>query len=153
MIINADSILPYLAKRVRLSKSDASRHLLCTDCGIRTKLNRLGDGRRKCTICGKKFRINKITERAKLRQCSQILLCFCLDLPEDMTRQLGRYRSKTVAGYYKHFQLILTDVQKPTRKNRSFSAKKDRVSARSDPEVLARKIIDRMPADFLMRWF
>lgn len=109
MIINADSLLPHLKKKVRPTQSDASRHLLCPYCRIRTKLNTLGDGRRKCTVCGKKFRIHKVTESNKLQQCAEILLCFCLDFSAHRTAQITHHRYRLVAAYYDHFRRLLTE--------------------------------------------
>ena len=110
MIINADSLLPHLKEKVRPTQSDASRHLLCPHCGIRTKLNTLGDGRRKCTLCGKKFRIHKVTEGNKLQQCAEILLCFCLDFSAHRAAQITYHRYRLVALYYDHFRRLLTET-------------------------------------------
>src|SRR3989338_5019369 len=118
MIINADSLLPHLKEKVRPTQSDASRHLLCPHCGIRTKLNTLGDGRRKCTTCGRKFRIHKVTEGNKLQQCAEILLCFCLDFSAHRTTQLSHHRYKLVASFYDHFRRLLTEKGLPEEKIR-----------------------------------
>lgn len=109
MIINADSLLPHLRDKVRPTQSDTSRHLLCPYCGIRTRLNTLGDGRKKCTTCGKKFRIHKVTEINKLQQCAEILLCFCLDLSPHRATQITHHRYRLVATYYDHFRRLLTE--------------------------------------------
>ena len=116
MIINADSLLPHLKEKVRLTHSDDSRHVLCPACVVRTKLNILGDGRRKCTVCGKKFRIHKVTEDTKLRQCAQILLCFCLDFSADTTAQITRHRQRLVAAYYDHFRTLIAETGLPKEK-------------------------------------
>ena len=110
MIINADTLLPHLKEKVRPTQSDASRHLLCPECGIRTRLNTLGDGRRKCTMCGKKFRIHKVSEGNKLQQCAEILLCFCLDFSERQAAQITYHRYRLVALYYDHFRRLLTET-------------------------------------------
>ncbi|NOS67443.1 MAG: hypothetical protein HOO67_03720 [Candidatus Peribacteraceae bacterium] len=107
MIINADSLLPHLREKVRPTKSDDSRHVLCPQCAVRTKLNILGDGRRKCTACGKKFRIHKVTDSNKLRQCAEILLCFCLDFPALTAAQITHHRYRLVAEYYDHFRTLI----------------------------------------------
>ncbi len=114
MIINADSLLPLLKKKVRPLHSDASRHLICPDCGIRTKLNVLGDGRRKCTVCGKKFRIHKATTETKLQQCAEILLCFCLDFSARRTSVIAKHRYRLVIDYYEHFRRTIADSSAPT---------------------------------------
>ncbi len=107
MIINADSLVQQLKKKVRPTQSDDSRHVLCPRCEMRTKLNILGDGRRKCTVCGKKFRIHKVTESTKLRQCSEILLCYCLDFSAPMTAQITHHPSRLIAAFYDHFRTLL----------------------------------------------
>ncbi|OGJ57050.1 hypothetical protein A2635_01825 [Candidatus Peribacteria bacterium RIFCSPHIGHO2_01_FULL_51_9] len=109
MIINADSLLPHLHDKVRPTHSDASRHLLCPACGTRTKLNTLGDGRKKCTVCGKKFRIHKITNENKLQQCAEILLCFCLDFSANRATQITHHRYRLVSVYYDHYRKLLTE--------------------------------------------
>ncbi len=116
MIINADSLVPHLTEKVRPNHSDASRHLLCPDCGTRTRLNTLADGRRKCTICGKKFRIHKVTDENKLRQCAEILLCFCLDFPANRAAQVTHHRYRLVALYYDHFRKLLAEKSVPKEK-------------------------------------
>jgi len=116
MIINADSLLPHLKDKVRPTQSDASRHLLCPYCRIRTKLNTLGDGRRKCTECGKKFRIHKVTEGNKLQQCADILLCFCLDFSARRTAQISHHRYRLVAASYDQFRKLITERSLPQEK-------------------------------------
>lgn len=156
MMINADSLVPYLKNKVRLNKSDSSRHLLCPMCCIRTKLNILGDGRRKCTICGKKFRINKVTEGKKIQQCAQILLCFCLDLAARRTAQLTQCRYKTVHLYYKEFQILEEDEHAKNSERESNSVHRKVNSSLQNkslkPDQRAKKIIDLMPVDFLTSW-
>ena len=121
MIINADSLLPHLMEKVRPTKSDDSRHLICPECSVRTKLNVLGDGRRKCTVCGKKFRIHKVTEGNKLRQCAEILLCFCIDFPAQRTASITQHRPRLVAAYYDHFRALLAEKSLPPEKMESLS--------------------------------
>ncbi len=101
---------------MRPTKSDTSRHLLCPDCGIRTKLNTLADGRRKCTACGKKFRVHKVTENNKLSQCAEILMCFCLDFSAHRTAQITHHRYRLVAVYYDHFRRLLAEKNLPEEK-------------------------------------
>ncbi len=141
MFINADSLLPYLKQKVRLSKSDSSRHLLCSECAKRTKLNRLSDGRRKCTVCGKKFRVNKVTESKKLTQCAQVLLCFCSGLSVQRTVQLTRHNKSTVASYYRDFEELLHEHELELLPKASIA-----------PHVQAKQVIELMPADFLTAW-
>lgn len=113
--------MPHLLKKVRPTQSDGSRHLLCPHCGIRTKLNTLGDGRRKCTTCGKKFRIHKVTEGNKLQQCAEILLCFCLDFSERRTAQITYHRYRLVVSYYEHFRRLLAEKSLSPEKIRLLS--------------------------------
>jgi hypothetical protein len=116
MIINVTSLLPHLKEKVRPTQRDTSRHVICPDCGIRTKLNTLADGRRKCTMCGKKFRIHKVTEENKLQQCAEILLCFCLDFSAHRTVQITHHRYPLVTNYYDHFRKLLTEKNLPKEK-------------------------------------
>ena len=109
MIINADSLLPHLKDKVRPMHSDASRHVLCPHCAVRTKLNTLGDGRKKCTVCGKKFRVHKVTDGNKLQQCAEILLCFCLDFSAHRTVQITHHRYRLISIFYDHFRRLLTE--------------------------------------------
>ncbi len=122
MIINADSIVPHLEEKVRPIQSDDSRHLLCPHCGVRTRLNTLGDGRRKCTVCGKKFRIHKVTAGNKLQQCAEILLCFCLDFSAHTTAQITQHRYRMVAAYYNHFRRLLAEKSLTQEKIQLFTA-------------------------------
>lgn len=116
MIINADSLLPLLKEKVRPTTSDTSRHLLCPYCAKRTKLNTLGDGRRKCTLCGKKFRVHKVTDGNKLQQCAEILLCFCLDFSAHRTAQISHHRYRLVANSYDQFRKLITERSLPQEK-------------------------------------
>lgn len=122
MIINAESLLPHLKAKVRPTQSDASRHLICPSCGIRTRLNTLGDGRKKCTVCGKKFRVHKVTAENKLQQCAEILLCFCLDFSAHRTAKITRHRYRLVAVFYDHFRRLLTEKTLPEKKVQLLSA-------------------------------
>lgn len=101
---------------MRPTKSDTSRHLLCPFCETRTKLNTLGDGRRKCTACGKKFRIHKATEETKLQQCAEILLCFCVNFSAHQTAQITHHRYRPVAVYYDHFRKLIAEKSVPAEK-------------------------------------
>lgn len=132
MIINADSLVPILKKKVRPTQNDASGHLLCPHCGIRTKLNTLGDGRRKCTVCGRKFRIHKVTEGTKLQQCAEILLCFCLDFSPHRTAQISHHRYRLVATYYDHFRKLLTEKNLPQEKIQLLSEHKGDIQMAHD---------------------
>ncbi|MDD5055701.1 MAG: hypothetical protein PHZ00_05550 [Candidatus Peribacteraceae bacterium] len=116
MIINADSLVPHLKEKVRPTQSDTSRHLLCPHCGRRTRLNTLADGRRKCTVCGRKFRIHKVTVDNRLRQCAEILLCFCLDFSAHRTALITHHGFRLVSLYFGHFRILLTEQSLPQEK-------------------------------------
>jgi len=108
--------MPHLRERVRPTRSDDSRHLLCPHCAVRTRLNTLGDGRKKCTVCGRKFRIHKVTEENKLQQCAEILLCFCIDFSAHRTANLTQHRYRLVAGSYDHFRRLIAEKSLPPEK-------------------------------------
>ncbi len=116
MIINAETLVPHLKEKVRLSRSDSSRHLICPHCKIRTRLNTLGDGRKNCTACGRKFRIHKVTKKNKLQQCAEILLCFCLDFSAHRTTQITHHRYRLVAAFYDHFRKLIANTSVPREK-------------------------------------
>lgn len=111
MILNADTLLAHLKQKVRPLHSDDSRHLICLHCNVRTRLNILGDGRRKCTVCGAKFRIHKITEEKKLQQCADSLLGFCLDFSPKKTALLTQHRYRLVRIFYNYFRQLITEEQ------------------------------------------
>ncbi len=142
MIINADSLVPHIREKMRPTQSDASRHLLCPHCAKRTRLNTLGDGRKKCTVCGKKFAIHKASDTKKLQQCAEILLCFCLDFTAHRTAQITHHRYRLVARYYDRLRTLLTDGSSSAdhwkENNKDFH-----------PHLQARKIIKLLPMDFI----
>ncbi len=107
MIIDADSLLPHIKQKVRPDSSDASRHIICPHCAKRTRLNSLGDGRKKCTVCQRKFRIHKATDAKKLQQCAEILLCFCLDFSANRTAQITHHRYRMVSVFYDQLRKLL----------------------------------------------
>lgn len=115
MIINADYLVTHLKDKVRPTQIDASRHMICPDCGKRTKLNTLADGRRKCTVCGKKFRIHKVTVETKLRQCAEILLCFCIDFSPQKAAQITQHRYRLVSQYNDHFRRLIAETSVPQK--------------------------------------
>lgn len=127
MIINADSLLPHLKEKVRPTQSDTSRHLICPTCDMRTRLLTLGDGRRKCTVCGKKFRIHKVTEKNKLQQCAEILLCFCIDFSAQKTASITGHRYRLVATYYDHFRRLLAEKSLSPEQIQLFTAHKGNI--------------------------
>lgn len=143
MIIDADFLVPYLKDRVRPLQRDASRHLLCAHCAKRTKLDTLPDGWRKCTVCGRKFCVNKTVEKNKLQQSAEILLCFCLGFSPHKATQFTHHRYRLVLAYYDYFlQLSEREGSAQALHNKALA-----------PDLQARKIIDLMPMNFLTSWF
>ena len=92
-ILCSDAILAYL-------RSPATP-LLCPRCQKRTKLYLLGDGRRKCIACGKKFSLRGKQKERSLRQLADLLLCFCLDMPATQASKITGYRQPTVDLRYR----------------------------------------------------
>lgn len=109
MIIQSAAVLAKLIEKNQSEKQDSSRHLLCPHCLVRTKLYTLEDGRRKCTVCGKKFAPNKKTDKTKLEQYADTLVCFCLDFPAQKTSDVTNIRYRLVAAYYKQFRILLAE--------------------------------------------
>jgi len=109
MLIQSVSVLALLTEKVQQYAHDLSRHLLCPSCRTRTKLYALQDGRKKCSICGKKFDTGKKTDVMKLKQYADILLCFCLDFPAQQTSRLTGYRYRLVGSFYERFRILLAE--------------------------------------------
>lgn len=107
MLLNSTFILPHLKERMRHGTRDASRHVLCPSCKIRTRLYRLSDGRRKCQACSRKFAVHNESDARKLKQYADILLCFCLDFTAHRASQLSRYRYNLVSDTYAQFRKLL----------------------------------------------
>lgn len=135
MIINADSILPLLKRKLRHMHSDGSRHVLCPCCRKRTKLHTLSDGRRKCSCCKKKFRIHKITEEKRLTQCAVILLCFCLDFSAKKTSQITGYRYRLVGEFYDHFRKLLLQISLPPNRIQLFTQRRQPMLVSKDKSM------------------
>lgn len=113
MFIQSDSILTALTKKAQSYAQDRSRHLLCPSCRTRTKLYSLKDGRRKCSACGEKFNPEKKTDAARLKQCADILLCFCINFTAKQASALSGYHYKLVATLYDDFRLLLAQQNLP----------------------------------------
>lgn len=109
MIINSDIVLSHLTAKVRQTTRASSRHLLCPRCKRRVKLYHLKDGRRKCSVCGEKFEIDKQSDETKLKQYADLLLCFTLDFSAHRAAELSGYRYKLVADSYMHFRKLLAE--------------------------------------------
>lgn len=109
MILNSDFLLPHFKEKMRLGSRDASRHVLCPECKVRTKLYTLRDGRKKCSVCHKKFESQKETDRTKLRQYADILLCFTLDFSAHRASQLAKIRYRLVSGIYNNIRHLLSE--------------------------------------------
>lgn len=109
MLIQSESVLAQLTTKMRRDARDRSRHLLCPSCRIRTKLYALKDGRKKCSACGGKFSPNGKTHELRLRQCAEILVCFCLDFPAQQASKLTRHRYRLVAALYDGYRKTLAE--------------------------------------------
>lgn len=107
MILNSDFLLPHFKEKMRQGSRDASRHVLCPECKARTKLYTLKDGRKKCSVCGKKFESQKKTDRTKLQQYADILLCFTLDFSAHRAAQIAKIRYRLVSDIYGQFRRLL----------------------------------------------
>ncbi len=107
MIIQSASVLAGLREKERRHAHDRSQHLLCPRCRVRTRLYTLGDGRKKCARCGKKFTAHRKTDEIRLREFATILLAFCLGFPAAEAARLTRYRLRLVIALYRHFRLLL----------------------------------------------
>lgn len=109
MIINADFLLPHLREKLRLATHDAARHILCPDCGRRTKLYRLRDNRRKCSVCGLKFSVAKDQYKKRIEQYAVLLVCFCLDFTAHKTAIITGLRYRLVADAFGDFRMLLAE--------------------------------------------
>lgn len=107
MIINADFLLPHLREKVRLATRDATRHILCPACGRRTKLYRLRDDRRKCSVCGLKFSVGKKQGDTRLEHHAVLLVCFCLDFTAHKTAVITSLDYRLVADTFAVFRMLL----------------------------------------------
>ena len=109
MILNSDFILPHFKEKMRQGSRDTSRHVLCHDCKARTKLYTLKDGRKKCSVCNKKFEPRKKTDNTKLQQYADILLCFTLDFSAHRASQISKIRYRLVSDIYNNIRYLLTE--------------------------------------------
>ncbi len=107
MIIPSEPILAAISEKARSHAQDGSRHLLCPSCRVRTRLYALKDGRRKCGSCGGKFTPSKKTDAVKLRQISDLILCFCLNFPARQASDLTSYRYRLVSAVYGDIRILL----------------------------------------------
>lgn len=107
VIIQSESILATLTKKVHEHAQDRSRHLLCPSCRVRTRLYTLKDGRRKCSVCGTKFNPEKKTDVVKLKQYADLLLCFCLGFTAKQASDITKYHYRLVSAVYDRFRMLL----------------------------------------------
>lgn len=109
MILNSDFLLPHFKEKMRHGSRDTSRHVLCPNCKVRTKLYTLKDGRKKCSICQKRFEPRKKTDRTKLQQYADILLCFTLDFTAHRASQISKIRHRLVSDIYNNIRRLLSE--------------------------------------------
>lgn len=107
VIIQSESLLAKLTEKVRTHAQDQSRHLLCPQCRVRTKLYRLSDRRRKCSVCGKKFDPEKKTDATRLKQYADLLLCFCLNFTAKQASDMTGYHYRLASAIYDRFRMLL----------------------------------------------
>lgn len=96
-----------LAQKAHSHAHDRSRHLLCPSCRTRTKLYALNDGRRKCSVCGKKFFPQKISNAKKLQRYTILLLCFCLNLTAQQASAMTDCHYRLVSAVYDRFRMLI----------------------------------------------
>jgi hypothetical protein len=84
-------------------------------------------------VCGKKFRVHKVTEGNKLQQCAEILLCFCLDFSANRTAQITHHRYRLITAFYNHFRRLLIEKNLPQEKIPLLSPYKGNAHALHDP--------------------
>jgi len=101
-VICSDAIVTHLRS--------PTAHPLCPRCQKHTKLYRLGDGRRQCAACGKKFSPHGERRERKLRQLADILLCFCLDLPATEAAKITHNRQPTVDLLYRGIRRSIAET-------------------------------------------
>lgn len=82
--------------------SDPSRHICCPECGCR-KNYRLGDGRKKCRHCGKKYSCRLLRSRLPVKTLKQLALSFWLMAPVAIVARELHLNPKTVR---RHYELI-----------------------------------------------
>ncbi len=109
MILNSDFLLPHIRTALRRGSYDASRHVLCPECKARTRLYSLSDGRKKCSMCGTKFTLRGQKVGAHIRQWSDTLTCFVLDIPALRAAKITKYRYRLVAEMYASFRMAIVD--------------------------------------------
>lgn len=107
MMIASESILALLRQKAQNHAHDGSRHLLCPHCRKRTVLYTLSDGRKKCSICVRKFSPAKKTDVTKLKQYADTLLCFCFDFSAQQASKVSKYHYRLISGAYEQFRILL----------------------------------------------
>lgn len=98
-ILCSDAVLEGL--RCAAGAGGSRKRISCPQCRKRTKLYCLGDDRRKCAVCGKRFSPGGKRRDRRLQQLADILLCFCLDLPALRASAITGYRQPTVDLLYR----------------------------------------------------
>jgi transposase len=85
------------------------RHIRCPDCNHRHQWI-LGDGRRKCKRCCKKFTVRKMNRYRKISDAKlqQIVDMFWLQVPASKACEYLKLNVKTVEKYYRRLRVIIT---------------------------------------------
>lgn len=107
MIVNSKFLLAKLKKQIAPINYDDNKHLICPNCLKRTKLYKLGDGRRKCSHCLKKFSHKNKLESEKLKQFADIIVGFALNWTANHTSKYFSYRYSSVLWAYTIFRHLL----------------------------------------------
>lgn len=101
------SEIVFTALRRAAGASGQRKRTLCPQCRTRTALYRLGDGRRRCAVCGKRFSLGGKRSDRHLQQLADILLCFCLDFPALRASAITGYRQPTVDLLYRNIRRVI----------------------------------------------
>ncbi len=88
-----------MAEKRQEMHSEPTRHLCCPGCGARGGY-RLGDGRKKCRRCGKKYSPRLLQSRLPAKTLKQIALYFWMAAPVATVSSELRLNPKTVGRHY-----------------------------------------------------
>lgn len=117
-ILCSDTVLSHLRSSAEKEGHDSQKRILCPQCQKHTRLYRLGDNRRKCSVCGKKFTEKGERYERRLRQIADVLLCFCLDFPALRASEITGYRQPTVDLLYRRIRQVIAEEDWGTKRIR-----------------------------------